>query len=372
MNASLRNKFLLLILLFVLFCVLVCHLKWLEVRDNSLNSKIFNNISPRMYSTAMNISSRIKSNDNELKLDIVNSLDRYEPGIVENRPKQLSVLHAVTYASHSGRDDRFCRAIESAIRHDFDIVILGWGIKWKGLSQKLEAAQKYASSLPGDDIILFTDAFDVLFTGSAHNILASYFSLNYDILFAGECGCWPHIMDEPKACFDKYPLSPTPYRYLNSGTWIGKASIAANMLLEVIKLAGSSFDNANDQKLCADMYMSGKFGIAVDFNASIFQSMLMTLEAPLPMCNPYKDLILTKDGRYYNKRTNQYPSVFHFNGGGKTHHLEMESKMWYKKDIYNTIKHRNHLSNYVLNIPTRPSETIKFNNICHDYLINIS
>ena len=26
-------------------------------------------------------------------------------------------LHAVTYASHAGRDDRFCRAVESALRH---------------------------------------------------------------------------------------------------------------------------------------------------------------------------------------------------------------------------------------------------------------
>ena len=36
-------------------------------------------------------------------------------------------LYAVTYASHGGRDDRFCRAIESAIRHEVDLIILGWG-----------------------------------------------------------------------------------------------------------------------------------------------------------------------------------------------------------------------------------------------------
>jgi hypothetical protein len=36
-------------------------------------------------------------------------------------------LHAVTYATHGGRDDRFCRAVESAIRNDYDLVILGWG-----------------------------------------------------------------------------------------------------------------------------------------------------------------------------------------------------------------------------------------------------
>lgn len=39
----------------------------------------------------------------------------------------VPTLHAVTYASHGGRDDRFCRAIESAVRHEIDLIILGWG-----------------------------------------------------------------------------------------------------------------------------------------------------------------------------------------------------------------------------------------------------
>jgi hypothetical protein len=60
-------------------------------------------------------------------------------------------------------------------------------------------------------------------------------------------------MDEPDACFNRYPESPTPYRYLNSGTWIGYAGDAALMLTEVRRLAGSHFANANDQKLCAEM-----------------------------------------------------------------------------------------------------------------------
>jgi hypothetical protein len=94
-------------------------------------------------------------------------------------------LHAVTYASHGGRDDRFCRAVESAIRHDVNIIILGWGVKWIGLSQKLEAAHDYASSLPSEDIILFTDAFDVMFTNTPEHILEEFEKENTDIIFAG-------------------------------------------------------------------------------------------------------------------------------------------------------------------------------------------
>lgn len=105
----------------------------------------------------------------------------------------LSSVHAVTYASHGGSDDRFCRAVESAVRHDVKLIILGWGVKWIGLSQKLEAAHGFAASIPPNDIILFTDAFDVMFTNTPDHILAEFTKENSDIIFAGEI----YILDMP-------------------------------------------------------------------------------------------------------------------------------------------------------------------------------
>eukprot|EP01035_Chromulina_nebulosa_P033998 gene33998-45558_t len=137
------------------------------------------------------------------------------------------------------------------------------------------------------------------------------------------------------------PLITIAVRYLNSGTWIGRAGAAAAMLEEVISLAGSDFENANDQKLVADMYMAKKHGIRVDFFATIFQSMHMTDSPPLKTCHPHSDLtLITNDSvptgqigsRYWiNKRTHSVPAVFHFNGGGKVHHLQMEAQIWYKQ-----------------------------------------
>lgn len=111
------------------------------------------------------------------------------------------------------------------MRHEYKLVILGWKLPWKGLSQKLEAAHAYAASLPPDDLLLFTDAFDVLFTAKPEHIVEQFLRSNASILFSAECGCWPHIMENKgKACFDAYPPAPqgSPYRYLNSGTWIGE------------------------------------------------------------------------------------------------------------------------------------------------------
>lgn len=67
------------------------------------------------------------------------------------------------------------------------------GVKWRGLSQKLEAAQAFTQGLPANDVVLFTDAFDVMFTNSPQHILNTYQELasqGKDIIFAGECGCW--------------------------------------------------------------------------------------------------------------------------------------------------------------------------------------
>jgi hypothetical protein len=279
-------------------------------------------------------------------------------------------LHAVTYASHGGRDDRFCRAVESAIRHEIPLVILGWGVKWTGLSQKLDAAMRYASELPPDDIIMFTDAFDVMFTNSPSQILTEYSALNGDIIFAGECGCWPHVMiDHGKPCFDSYPPSPTPYRYLNSGTWIAHAQSAVKMLQAVVEEAGNDFTNANDQKLVADMFIAHRYDIQLDYHAKLFQSMHMTFDRPLAYCNPKEDIQVVQ-GRFYNKRTKSYPSVFHFNGGGKAHHLSMESQLWYKGAQYQTREEKIKLSRTVLSIPLKEERgrTIEFKELCPGYV----
>ena len=78
--------------------------------------------------------------------------------------------------------------------------------------------------------------------------------------------------------------------------------------------------------------------------ASIFQCMHDTGSPPLPNCFPMKH-VREDNGVWKNHLTQQTPSLFHFNGGGKAHHLNMESKVWYKskatspaaaEQVYNT------------------------------------
>jgi hypothetical protein len=292
------------------------------------------------------------------------SIDSQSKSALSSSP---SLLHAVTYASHHGRDDRFCRAVESALQYNYTLTILGWGQPWKGLAQKLEAAYHYALQLPDNDLLLFTDAFDVLFTSRPEHVIEIFFARNYSILFAGECGCWPHITDDKEACFDKYPLSPTPYRYLNSGTWVALAKYARRLLKTIIERAGDNFMNANDQKLVADMFISQEYPIALDYYSEIFQSMHSTDPPDLPYCHPSQHIHL-KNKSYRNRLTNSFPSIFHFNGGGKAHHLEMERKMWYKAQTAHSPHNLAELKATQIITPTQFCGKMKFQDICDDYL----
>ena len=294
---------------------------------------------------------------------------------------------AAIYASHAGSDDRFCRSLESAIAHNVSISLLGWNIPWKGLSQKLEAVYRLATSLPPHDVVLFTDAYDIMFADSEKSILNNFVKMNATIMFSAECGCWPHIMENREVCFTGYPRSPTKSRYLNSGAWIGYAGDAAKMLHAIIQEAGNSFENANDQKLAADMYIEERFGIKLDFFNRIFQAMHYTLDDPLPYCYPRKELEITQQGKWRNKATKSKPAVFHFNGrqnyftlehslkmifvvgGGKSSHLEMESKMWYKR-IHRVDKNRlGGLASSLISLPDNPKlRSLKFLDLCGDYL----
>ena len=245
----------------------------------------------------------------------------------------------LTYATHGGKDDRFCRSVRSALQHDLPLRILGWGTQWKGLTQKFTGSHAFLLSLPPDCIVLFNDAFDVLYGADAETIQSRYRSAGSGVLFSAECGCWPQITrDRGKGdvCLVDYPKSPTPYRYLNSGQWIMEARDAAPLFETLISEAGTyaerygvEVSKINDQEMSSDMYMAGRMGIHLDHDAKLFQAMHATHDRPLAECDPWKDIKNDGRGGYENVRTGGRPVVFHFNGGGKMHHLKMEASMWY-------------------------------------------
>ena len=80
----------------------------------------------------------------------------------------------------------------------------------------------------------------------------------------------------------------------------------------VVKRANSEYGmKTNDQEMVSDMYIQRQFNISLDWYSNIFQCMHSTHDAPLPYCDPSKDLKESK-GVWTNTRTGTTPALFHF------------------------------------------------------------
>ena len=69
-------------------------------------------------------------------------------------------LHIVTVATHS--KFYFPYLIESCKRNGSELVILGYGEKWKGFTWRFKLVIEYLKKLNKNDIVCFIDGYDVI------------------------------------------------------------------------------------------------------------------------------------------------------------------------------------------------------------------
>ena len=232
-----------------------------------------------------------------------------------------------TYASHAGRDDKFCKSLKSAVRMSIDLHVLGWGVKWRGLQQKFQAVLEILREIPPECVVVFADGHDVLYMQSAAKILATYRQVatqaKASIIFSAECGCWPQVMrDKGKTCRDKYPPSPTPLRYLNSGSWMAPAGAALRYFDYLMADIPADAKGINDQELASDSYMNDtlreRFAVGLDHHGRLFGVMHSIDDNTLvPKCNPHPWYKFQEGTGFVNTHLNSTPGLMHFNGGGK-------------------------------------------------------
>lgn len=111
---------------------------------------------------------------------------------------------------------------------------IGENVDWKGTDMsgpgggmKINLLREYIKSLPDHDVILFTDAYDVFYADDSESIVRRYIGFNSRAVFSAESECYPD-----SSLANQYPLSETPYRYLNSGTFIAEVGELKKILNE--------------------------------------------------------------------------------------------------------------------------------------------
>lgn len=207
-------------------------------------------------------------------------------------------IHVITV----GTDETKChRLLTSAKYFDINVINLGLGVEWGGTDMtgpggghKINLVQKYISKLEDHEVVLFLDGYDTFFAGDLNTIVRRYFGFGNRVLFAAEKDLWP---DSSMI----HPLSPTPYRFLNSGLFIGEVGTLKAMMAEPIENA------ADDQLYYQKKFLSGQFDIALDYECYIFQ------------CH---DPVVDKKGNLlHNPSTSCCPRVYHGNGGSRAKEL---------------------------------------------------
>ena len=235
-----------------------------------------------------------------LKEDSCNQIHRSlsQSDIENNKPFRPYKVHAVT----CGTDRKKCTYVNtSARKYGIDIVNVGTNIEWQGTDMsalgggmKINLMKDYVKDLHDDDIILFTDAYDVFYADDLATITERFLEFNKEIVFSGELFCYPQ-----EQLASEFPNSHTRFKYINSGTYIGRVG-------ELKKLYNhEKIEHWDDDQLYVHKcFLYGDFDIDIDYECYIFQT-------------HFEGTIKLGD-QLNNPETRCCPCIYHGNGGENT------------------------------------------------------
>lgn len=226
----------------------------------------------------------------------------------------------LVYTVATEQTNGFDRYLDSASEFNIQPKVLGYGLEWKGGQVKshpgggwkLKLLKKALEPLAEESnkLVLFTDAYDVIFLGKLDEIVRRFQKTGARILFGAEPYCWPDATLE-----NKYPEVAEGKRFLNSGMFIGYIPDVWKLLTR------KEFDDTDDDQLfCTEAYLDEKFReevqMKLDHKNEIFQN-LNGVATEIEISS-----IEDKEGegeRYFIKNiaSRTEPLVIHGNGASK-------------------------------------------------------
>jgi len=189
---------------------------------------------------------------------------------------------------------------------------LGIDDNWKGLRSKITFYTNAIRELD-TQYVMFLDALDVIVLGGPDKVMEKYLSFNHPWVYSTERNIWP-----PSSFKEECWLpSDSPYRYLNSGGYIGDREYIISQYEKWTDNWTASYDEfTSEQFWVTRNYMKDRSAIKLDTDCELFQS----------MCGAY-DCIITP-GQVYNPETEAYPLIIHFNGGVDVSKKPSARKLW--------------------------------------------
>ncbi len=212
------------------------------------------------------------------------------------------MIHVTVYTPRRliGEDIRIAALLNSGRKLGFRTLVLAHEQLWTRYFHlyKILLLDRVLARLPEDEIVLFTDARDICFINEASEgtIESLFRSFGRDIVFSGERRCTP-------ARFSRdVPDDGTPYRFLNSGAFIGYAGALRAVTSEISSPFRFPIQRTNDQSTYFRYYLVRPGRIEIDRNARLFLSAIGSTH-----------LDVTRD-RIGDTYSSSQPAVLHFNG----------------------------------------------------------
>mgnify|MGYP003673979816 FL=1 len=203
-------------------------------------------------------------------------------------------------------NDGMKRLEKSFKRFGYPYELLGVGEQWfggdeiinyPGAGQKINILKKRLQEIVNEGnnpLILMLDGYDTIVLRSVLTLIKKYKGVEAKVLFGAEKTCWPD-----STLSTDYPETSCDWKYLNSGQFIGKAQDILNILDEEVQ------DSDDDQLYYTKKFLSGNYGIGLDYNCEVFQTFGGT-EVELFINKTFAEL--------HNVVTTTKPAIAHGNG----------------------------------------------------------
>tara|TARA_B100000508_G_C11455876_1_gene276706 strand:+ start:1552 stop:2214 length:663 start_codon:yes stop_codon:yes gene_type:complete len=174
---------------------------------------------------------------------------------------------------------------------------IGWHDKGNfGLKIKLVQEFLTDKELDDNELILFTDAYDVIYYGDFSAIIDKYNTFNKPIIFGAETTCSPD-----KRMIQYYFNINTKFPFLNSGLYIGKVWALKECLKDY-----KYNDQHDDQLFWTQTFFQHQDKIELDYNNNLF---LNTYGIDI------EEISISKSSIYYKGNN---PIFLHVNGPDKS------------------------------------------------------
>lgn len=169
------------------------------------------------------------------------------------------------FAQIAGKVDHL---VNSARKFDINLELMGVGVKFECLKQKLHVLRDYLENIPADTYILAVDGFDCLFNRPLDGIIELFEKFETLVLMS----CERVFTYQYHNYRDKFDEIPGPYKYVNSGTYMGKCRDLKDMLDYTLDFK-SPDDTRIDQGLVAIWVyenMEDPSTVVLDTNCEMF------------------------------------------------------------------------------------------------------